>query len=230
MQPNVEKGYKGIGMEGRIAAWYARTTARDIPDFVALAQRVTTALPAGSRILEVAPGPGYLAIEIARRGAYRVTGLDISQTFVEIATRNAREAHVDVDFQQGNASAMPLPENSFDLILCRAAFKNFSHPVAAMNEMHRVLTPGGRALIIDLRKDACMDDINAYIKQSDLGWANAVLYKVTFRYLLLPRAYSRQEFEDMASNSAFAGARIDDSGIGFEVTLQKGTRHCASAW
>jgi ubiquinone/menaquinone biosynthesis C-methylase UbiE len=221
MQPNFDKGYKGMGMEGRIAAWYARNTARDMPDFAALAQRVTAGLPAGSRILEVAPGPGYLAIEIARRGQYRITGLDVSHTFVEIATRNAREAHVEIDFRQGNASAMPLPQNTFDLILCRAAFKNFSQPVAAMNEMHRVLKPGGRAFILDLRKDASMDDINAYIRQSDLGWANSVIYKVTFRYLLLPRAYSRQQFADMASNSAFAGAQIDASGIGFEVTLRK---------
>ena len=229
MQPNVDKGYKGIGMEGRIAAWYARNTARDMPDFVALAQRLTAALPAGSRILEVAPGPGYLAIEIARRGAYQVTGLDISHTFVEIATRNARAAHVDIDFRQGNASAMPFPESSFDLILCRAAFKNFTQPVAAMNEMHRVLTPGGRALIVDLSKDASMNDINAYIKKSDLGWANSVIYRMTFRYLLLPRAYSRQEFVDMASSCAFGGARIDASGIGFEVTLQKANRLSARA-
>lgn len=222
MQSNVDKGYKGMGMEGRIAAWYARNTARDMPDFIALAERVTTALPAGRRrILEVAPGPGYLAIEIARRGAYQVTGLDISHTFVEIATRNAHEAHVEIDFQQGNAAAMPFPDNSFDLILCRAAFKNFTQPIAAMNEMHRVLTPGGRALIVDLRKDASMDDVNAYIKQSDLGWANSLIYRATFRYLLLPRAYTKQEFVDMASKSAFAGARIDASGIGFEVTLQK---------
>jgi ubiquinone/menaquinone biosynthesis C-methylase UbiE len=139
-----------------------------------------------------------------------------------MATRSAHEAHVDIDFRQGNASAMPFPENTFDLVLCRAAFKNFSQPVAAaMNEMHRVLKPGGRALIVDLRKDASMDDIDAYISQSKLGWANAFIYKVTFRYLLLPRAYSRRQFADMASNSAFEGARIDASGIGFEVTLQK---------
>jgi ubiquinone/menaquinone biosynthesis C-methylase UbiE len=227
MQPNVDKGYKGIGMEGRIAAWYARNTARDMPDFSALAQRVTATLPAGSRILEVASGPGYLAIEIARRGEYQVTGLDISCSFVEIATRNARQANVNIDFRQGNASAMLLPENTFDLILCRAAFKNFSQPVAAMNEMHRVLKPGGRALIFDLRKDASMDDINAYIKQSDLSWANSAIYKMTFRYVLLPRAYSKQQFVDMASNSAFEGAHIDASGIGFEVALQKDTKHGA---
>jgi len=92
----------------------------------------------------------------------------------------------------------------------------------AMNEMHRVLKPGGRALIVDLRKDASIDDIDTYIRRSGLGWANSAIYKVTFRYLLLPRAYSRQQFADMASSSAFAQANIAASGIGFEVTLEKG--------
>jgi ubiquinone/menaquinone biosynthesis C-methylase UbiE len=217
----VEKGYLGLGMEGRIATWYARNTARDMPEFAALAQRVSAVLPAHSRILEVAPGPGYLAIEIARRGAYQITGLDISHTFVEIADRNAREARLDIDFRQGNASAMPFAECSFDLVLCRAAFKNFSQPLAAMNEMHRVLKPGGRALIIDLRSDASVAEIDAYIKRSGLSWANSLIYKATFRYLLRPRAYSRQEFLGLASSSAFAGASIEADEIGFEVTLEK---------
>ena len=38
---------------------------------------------------------------------------------------------------------MPLPENTFDYLVCRAAFKNFSEPGAALGEMHRVLKPGG---------------------------------------------------------------------------------------
>ncbi|HEY6621868.1 MAG TPA: class I SAM-dependent methyltransferase [Steroidobacteraceae bacterium] len=218
---HVDKGFKGMGMEGRVASWYARNTARDMPEFAALAQRATAGLPTGSRILEVAPGPGYLAIETARCGVFEVTGLDISRTFVEIARRNADNAQVDIDFRQGNASAMPFAENSFDLILCRAAFKNFSQPLAALNEMHRVLKPGGRALIIDLSKDASMDDINAYIKRSNLSWSNALIYKMTFRYLLLPRAYSRHEFLGLAANSAFAGAQIDADEIGFEVALEK---------
>ncbi len=221
MQLNVDKGYKGMGMEGRIAAWYARNTARDLPQFAALAEQVTAALPEGGRVLEVATGPGYLAIEIARRGAYQITGLDISRTFVDIATHNARAARVNIDFRQGNAAAMPFPDNSFDRIVCRAAFKNFSQPIAAMNEMHRVLKPGGCAVIIDLRKDASLHDINAYIRQSRLGWANSIIYKATFRYLLLPRAYTGQQFVDMASKSAFAGAGVSVSAIGLEVTLRK---------
>ena len=221
MQSSNDKGYKGVGMEGRVASWYAKNTAKDMAEFAALADRLAKEVPAGGRILEVAPGPGYLAIEVTKRGRYEVTGLNISKTFVEIAARNARQASLRIDFRQGNASAMPFSGDTFDLIVCRAAFKNFSQPVAAMNEMHRVLKPGGRALIIDLRNDASMDDIEAYINAARLGWANSLIYKLTFRYLLIPRAYSKQQFTDMASRSQFGAAEIGESGIGFEITLVK---------
>ena len=222
MQLSQDKGYKGMGMEGRIATWYAKNTANDIAEFQALAERLAKkAIYPGRRILEVAPGPGYLAIEIAKRGRYAITGLDISKTFVEIAIANARRASVKIDFQQGNASVMPFADDTFDFILCRAAFKNFSQPLEAMNEMHRVLKPQGCALIIDLRKDASMDDISAYIKDANVGWANSLIYRVTFRYLLIPRAYSKQQFIEMAASSRFGGAEISESGIGFEITLRK---------
>ena len=216
-----DKGYRGVGMEGRVAAWYAKNTLRDIAEFQALAHRLTKNLPADARILEVAPGPGYLAIELAKHGQYRITGLDISKTFVEIATENARRASLKIDFRQGNASAMPFRKDTFDFIVCRAAFKNFSQPVAAMNEMYRVLRPGGRALIIDLRKDASMNDIDTYIEDARLGWTNSLIYKLTFRYMLIPRAYSKQQFGDMAARSQFGTAEIEASGIGLEVTLVK---------
>jgi len=221
MQLSQDRGYKGMGMEGRIAFWYAKNTANDMVEFQALADRLAKTIHSGSRILEVAPGPGYLAIELAKRGQYAIAGLDISKTFVEIASANARRASVKIDFQHGNASAMPFADDTFDVTLCRAAFKNFSQPVEAMNEMYRVLKPQGRAVIIDLRKDASMDDIGNYIKDANLGWANSLIYKATFRYLLIPRAYSKQQFVEMAASSRFGGAEITESGIGFEITLRK---------
>jgi ubiquinone/menaquinone biosynthesis C-methylase UbiE len=221
MQMSQDKGYRGVGMDGKLATWYAKNTLRDIAEFQALADRLTANLPSGARILEVAPGPGYLSIELAKRGQHEITGLDISKTFVEIAAQNARRASLKIDFQQGNASAMPFRDQTFDVIVCRAAFKNFSQPVAAMNEMYRVLRPGGRALIIDLRKDASLDDIDAYINGARLGWANSLIYKLTFRYMLIPRAYSKQQFREMASRSQFGTAEIAESGIGLEITLVK---------
>ena len=125
------KAYKGMGMEGMLAKWYATNTRKSLDEFKVLARRIASELAPGSSVLEVAPGPGYFAVELAKLGNYRVTGLDISKTFVEIADRNAKEAKVDVSFRQGNASDMPFESESFDFILCRAAFKNFADPVGA---------------------------------------------------------------------------------------------------
>src|SRR5262245_23168494 len=124
-----KKPYKGLPMEGMLATWYAKNTAKLDADFKACARRIADELAPGAKVLEVAPGPGYLAIELAKLGPYRITGLDISRSFVRIAGENARRAGVSVDFRHGNAAAMPFEPDSFDLLVCRAAFKNFSEPV-----------------------------------------------------------------------------------------------------
>src|SRR5579863_3603802 len=99
----VQKGYKGIAMEGLIATWYARTTRSRIEEQRALAHRIAEQVPHGSRVLEVAPGPGYLSIELAKTGKCEVAGLDISETFVTIERQNAAAAGVKVDFNHGDA-------------------------------------------------------------------------------------------------------------------------------
>jgi len=80
-------------MEGGIARWYARQRATEsqIEGVRKDAARLTQGLPGSARVLEIAPGPGYLAVEIARLGRFHVTGLDISRTFVTVAREKARE-------------------------------------------------------------------------------------------------------------------------------------------
>src|SRR5262249_25123232 len=97
MQTSQHKAYKGVGMEGRIATWYARNTAKDMAEFCSVADRLSKEVRSGGRVLEVAPGPGYLSVELARRGQYEIAGLDISKSFVAIATENARNASVKID-------------------------------------------------------------------------------------------------------------------------------------
>src|SRR5581483_5291021 len=160
-----QKGYKGMAMEGMIARWYARIrrSGSQIEEWKKQAAHLTSGLPDGAAVLEVAPGPGYFAIEMARPGRLHVTGLDISHTFVAIARENARQAGISVDFRQGNASSMPFAEGSFDLIICQAAFKNFSQPDKAINEMYRVLRKGGVAIIQDMWKEASNETIRAEV-------------------------------------------------------------------
>jgi ubiquinone/menaquinone biosynthesis C-methylase UbiE len=217
------KPYKGLPMEGVIAGWYAKNTGRDLTQFRALAARLAERLATGAKILEIAPGPGYLAIALARLGRYDITGLDISRSFVTIATENAAEAGVEVDFRVGDAAAMPFADTSFDFIVCRAAFKNFTDPMQALREMQRVLKPAGGALIIDLRKDASSAAIDREVRDMNLPWVGRAMTAAILKYALRPRAYSLAEMRGMAA-TAFKGCEIETGGepsMGFEAWLTK---------
>ena len=215
------KPYKGLGMEGAVARWYASLTSKSMEEFRALARRVAGQLPPNSLVLEVAPGPGYFAIELARLGRCTVAGVDISRTFVGIARQNAAQAGVEVDFRQGDAARIPFPSGSFDFLVCRAAFKNFTQPVRALQEMYRVLKPGGKALIIDLRRDASRESIRQGVAAMRLGLVNSMLTRLTFRCMLLKRAYTRTEFEQMVSETGFGGMEVQENSIGIELTLTR---------
>jgi len=206
-------------MEGMTAKWYASLTHKSMEDFKADARRVAAQLPEGARVLEVAPGPGYFAIELAKLGRYRVKGLDISHTFVEIAGRNASEAGVAIDFQQGNAAEMPFRDRSFDFVFCRAAFKNFAEPIRALSEMHRVLAKGGRALISDLRRDASQESVNKAVDDMHVGAINGVITKLTFRFMLFKRAYTKSEFERMLAETPFGSGEIAEGLISLEASM-----------
>jgi ubiquinone/menaquinone biosynthesis C-methylase UbiE len=213
------KAYKGMGMEGFIANWYARQTGKNLDEFNKLARRLSSRIRAGDRVLEVAPGPGYLAIELFKLTRCRMIGLDISRTFVAIANTNAEKAGADVCFEQGDAADMPYPAKAFNLIVCRAAFKNFARPLLALNEMHRVLKPGGTALIIDLRKDFSPQAIRDYTEGK--GLINGAIIKLTFNTMLKKRAYTIEGITKLASQSQFGGSELQVDPIGFELWLHK---------
>jgi ubiquinone/menaquinone biosynthesis C-methylase UbiE len=212
---------KDAGMEGWLARWYARTRQTDMEDFRRQAAAVAARCGGRGDVLEVAPGPGYFAVELAKLGDFQITGLDISRTFVRIASANAAKAGVQVDFQQGNASAMPFADALFDFVYCSAAFKNFAEPVKALDEMHRVLRDGGEAVIVELRKDVPIDEIDTYVRRSGRTTFDAWITKQTFRKLLIKRAYTQEAFERMAAASRFGACQIEVGSIGLEVRLAK---------
>jgi ubiquinone/menaquinone biosynthesis C-methylase UbiE len=219
MQSSAKKSYIGMGMEGRIATWYAKTTRKDFSEFERLAQELAKQLPPNARVLEIAPGPGYLSVALAKLGSFKITGLDISQTFVQMASEYAKREGVVVHFIHGSASDIPLEDGLFDLVVCRAAFKNFSEPLKALNEMHRVLKLQGRAIIIDLRKDASWEEIESYVKRTNLGTFDAWFTKMAFKHMLLKRAYTEKDMETLANASNFRFFAIERSPVGMEVTL-----------
>ncbi|HEX7265407.1 MAG TPA: class I SAM-dependent methyltransferase [Candidatus Dormibacteraeota bacterium] len=213
---------KGPEMEGPVARWYARVRGSEsqIEAYRKQAALLTAGLPDGAQVLEVAPGPGYLSIEMARLRRLQVTALDISRTFVEIGTENARRAGVTVDFRQGDVAGMPFEAGSFDLIVCQAAFKNFTLPLTSLAEMHRVLRAGGTAVIQDMSHDATHADIEEEVRGMGLGRLSSFMTKATLERLR-NRAYSPLRFELLVAESPFQTCEITTAGIGLEVRLKK---------
>ena len=178
----LQQRFKDLGIEGRSASWYDKNTRKHrLVEMKTYAKVVAKYIQDGSSVLEVAPGPGYLAIELAKLGKYKINGLDISKDFVEIARKNVREAGVEVEFRQGSAADIPFPDNMFDFIICTAAFKNFKEPLKALNQMYRVLRLGGAALIIDMNRNVSNQQIEGFTKDMGANGYGGILHEVDFQ-------------------------------------------------
>jgi ubiquinone/menaquinone biosynthesis C-methylase UbiE len=105
------------------------------------------------RVLDIGTGSGRLAIELAkaRDCDFEIIGLDVSENMLKKARENARQAGVEnkINFVLGNASALPFPEKSFDLVMSYASLHHWFQPVQVFNEAYRVTRPQGRMIIRD---------------------------------------------------------------------------------
>jgi ubiquinone/menaquinone biosynthesis C-methylase UbiE len=125
-------------------------TTKEAAAYDALAGRVTSRLAkplleavgagSGTRLLDVATGPGYVAEEAAERGAEPV-GVDFSETMLAHASARVR----GVEFVLGDASALPFEDGSFDAVVAAFVLLHLAAPERAVAEAARVLKPGGRA-------------------------------------------------------------------------------------
>jgi ubiquinone/menaquinone biosynthesis C-methylase UbiE len=95
-------------------------------------------LRSGTRLLDVASGPGALAAEAANRGA-RSVGVDLSPRMVELAQR----LYPAIEFHEADVEHLPFPDHSFDAVVCAFGLGHFPQPELAVAECVRILSPGG---------------------------------------------------------------------------------------
>jgi arsenite methyltransferase len=135
----------------RLEAMYAS------PDVVGRRRAVMEALAVrkAERIVDIGSGPGLMAAELAdavgREG--KVCGIDSSESMIGLSRSRCTERPW-LDFRVADATALPYPDQSFDGAVCVQVLEYVKDIPAALSELHRVLRPGGRAVIVDTDWDS----------------------------------------------------------------------------
>jgi len=121
--------------------------------FAGVAADVAAVAPGGARVLEVGCGPGLLSTRLARAHGLDVTGMDLDPAMIERARANAsrEDDGPRPAFSVGDVSSLAFPDGSFDLVVSTLSMHHWADPGAGLAEIARVLRPGARALIWDLR-------------------------------------------------------------------------------
>lgn len=140
--------YFGNAYGGNPAANYERFFVPAIGAPLAKDLTKTAALRPGERVLDVACGTGVIARLASEQvgDTGNVAGLDVNPGMLAVA-RSAMPPDMSVEWHEASAEAMPLPDASFDVVLCQMGLQFMGDKAAALREMWRVLAPGGRLIL-----------------------------------------------------------------------------------
>ena len=168
--------------------------------------------------LEVGPGPGYLGLEwLKGTEGTTLKGLDISPNMIKIAERNAREYGLEdrVEYVESDARDMPFEDNTFDSVFTNGSLHEWAQPEDILNEIYRVLKPGGKYSISDLRRD-----MNPVIK-----WLMKVMTKPkeikSGLISSINAAYTVDEIRELLKGTKLKGYDVHKNVMGLAITGEK---------
>ena len=172
----------------------------------------------GGHALEVGHGPGYLGLEwLKQTKDSTLTGLDISPDMQSLAVRNAAEYGFSdrVEYHLGNADQLPFEDDSFDAVFSNGSLHEWERPEAIFDQIWRVLKPGGRYFVSDMRRDMIFL-IKAFL------WMGTKP-KVIRPGLLtsIGAAYTQKELSELIERTNLQNARIKANLIGLSIFGQK---------
>jgi SAM-dependent methyltransferase len=121
---------------------WSTTEMRESPDYYARCLALATP-HAGERLLDVACGGGFFLAE-AERAGLATSGIDLA----DAAIAKARQVAPKSELQRGDAESLPYPDDSFDIVTCLGSVEHMLNPETALEEMRRVLAPGGRTIVV----------------------------------------------------------------------------------
>lgn len=169
-------------------------------------------------VLEIGPGPGYLGLEwLSKTQGTKLQGIEISRDMINMARRNSKEYELEnrVEYVKGDAQDMPFDNNIFDGVFSNGSLHEWSQPIKIFNEIHRVLKPGGRYFISDMKRDMnflgkWFLKLNTKPKEMRAGLISSI-----------NAGYTVTEIVNILEKSNLKDFSINEVFIGFEITGKK---------
>lgn len=137
------------------AAYFEQTEAYRYDKLDYLERRIDFTSYTGMRVLDLGCGLGNDGVRFARGGAI-VTGVDLAPRAVELARANFAQRGLAGTFVEGNGEEVELRDGSFDLVWCHTVLHFTPEPARMVREIHRVLAPGGQAILMGVNRRSWM--------------------------------------------------------------------------
>jgi ubiquinone/menaquinone biosynthesis C-methylase UbiE len=165
--------------------------------------------------LEIGPGPGYLGLEwLKHTQGTHLTGLDISPDMQAMAQRNAETYGLTerTQYHLGNCDQLPFDDNIFDAVFTNGSLHEWANPGRAFDEIWRVLKPGGRYFISDLRRDM------SFLMRAFLWLSVRPMAMRPGLASSIGAAYTPQELHDLAVKTGLRDGSVRGNLIGVEIS------------
>jgi arsenite methyltransferase len=161
------------------------------------------ALNSGEVVVDLGSGGGLDAFLAARKVGPTgfVYGIDMTDDMLALARRNAEKAGVaNVEFRKGNIEALPLPDDSVDVIISNCVINLSPDKEQTLDEAFRVLKTGGRLAVSDIVIDGTLDDLplNEVQVRAALNWAGCIAGALT-----------RTQYENLLADAGFTEIKVD---------------------
>jgi len=153
----------------------------------------------GKKVLEIGCGVGHDLMQFARAGA-NVSARDLADNAVKLATANlAREGYTG-DIQQGNAEALDIPDDTFDVVYSHGVLHHTVDTEKAIAEVHRVLKPGGEAIIMLYNRNSWL---------SFVAWVSGTNIEHAEKDAPIIRKYSTRECRELFRDYSNVRIHVD---------------------
>jgi ubiquinone/menaquinone biosynthesis C-methylase UbiE len=162
------------------------------------------------KAVDLGCGAGQLVMEMAQKApGIQMTGIDLSEKMLADARQTAQRVGLEdrVDFRLGNVEEIPFPNQSLDLVISTASLHHWTDPVKVLNEIDRVLKPGGAYYVFDLRRDMALP-FYLLIWFGTQFIVPAALHRVNEPMSSRNASYTVKELVDLTRQSRLGGGQV----------------------